>query len=129
MSLVDSITDLVTDTVTVSRTPEGSYVNGEYIKGTPSTFTADIVAMPAYNLNRVIGGANLSALVDDQKVTEVRQLYTVTELKTRTATTDPDVIKAWDGADWTVARVEKWPDLDGGFFYHVVVSRVTAGAA
>jgi hypothetical protein len=129
MSLSDIILEFDPLTLSVQRHNVGSIVDGEYVPAAPSTFTIQACIQPAFNLNRVVGGADLHALVDLQKVTEVRQLYTATELRTRTPQNDPDVILMYEEASWTVARVEKWPDLDGGYFYHVVITKVTGGAA
>ena len=130
MSVLESIDDLVTDTVTVQRRATGALVHGTYTAAAPTTFTADIVEMPAFNLNRVVGGVDLHAHVDDQSATEVRQLYTRTEMRTRTPGNDPDIITGFDGADWTVARVEKWVDGEtGDTYFHVVVTKRTGGAA
>lgn len=130
MSVLESIDDLITDTVTVQRRASGTMVHGTYTAAAPTTFTADIVEMPAFNLNRVVGGVDLHAHVDDQSATEVRQLYTRTKFLTRTPTSDPDVITGFDGADWTVARVEKWVDGEtGDTFFHVVVTKVTKGSS
>lgn len=125
MSLNDSIDSLLTDTgIVVTRCAPGTLVDGIYTAGAPSTFTIDAVVQPAYNLNRVIGGSNLSALVDGQKATDVRQLHTRTELFVLTeAHPTPDVL-TFQGSDWVVARVERW-DLSGEVHFHVVAARLT----
>lgn len=129
MSVLDSIDDLITDAgLVVQRHVNGTYVNGVYVPAAPTTFTIDAVIQPAYNINRVVGGADLRALVDDQKTTDVRQLHTRTELRTRTATNDPDVVTNYEGASWTVARAEKWI-IDGEPHWHCIISRQTGGAA
>jgi hypothetical protein len=136
VSAFDSIDDLLTHgpgapnpALTVTRRATGSYSDaGAYVPNTsPSTFSLSAVVMPAYNLNRVIGGADLKAALDNQKVTDVRQLFTRTELKTRQTGFDPDVV-ALEGAAWTVVRVERW-DGDGDVAYHVVITKQTGGAA
>ena len=128
MSVLESIDDLVTDTLTVQRHVQGTFTNGVYIPAAPTTFTIDAVVQPAYNINRVVGGADLHALVDDQKAFDVRQLHTRTLLKTRTPSSDPDVILSYEGASWTVARVEKWT-LDGESHYHCIITRSTGGGS
>lgn len=128
MSLNDSITRLATNTVTVRRRVEGTFVNGVYVLGAASTFTCLVVVQPAYNLNRVVGGADLSARVDNEKVADVRVVYTTTELKTRTPTTDPDVVTDLEGAEWTVTRVERW-DLTGKVHFRCIISKQTEGAS
>src|SRR5262245_14096650 len=96
-------------------------------------FTCVAVVQPAFNLNRIIGGADLEAHEENQRVPEVRQLHTATQLNTRTATTQPDVIVGLPGADgapanWTVTRVEKWP-YRGTVHYHCVLTKQTEGSA
>lgn len=127
MALNDSIAALATDTLTVTRTAEGSYVNGIYAPGATSTFEIDAVVQPAFNLNRVIGGADLQAGLDLQRVETIYQVHTVTEIKGRTETTDPDVI-TYNGDDYTVARVEEW-ELDGEIHFHAVITKQTRGAS
>lgn len=127
MGLNDSILALANETLVVTRTAKGTYVTGKYVPGATSSFSIDAVVQPAFNLNRVIGGADLQAGVENQRVEEIYQLHTVTALATRTPTTDPDVI-TYKGALWTVARSEEW-ELDGEIHYHVVITRQTKGAS
>ena len=128
MSVLDSLDSLLTHVgITVTRHAIGTYTNGVYTPAAPTTLTIDAVVQPAFNLNRVVGGADLHAHVDNQSATDVRQLHTRTELRTRTPTNDPDVLTL-DGADWTVIRVEPW-DLDGERHYHCVLSKITHGGA
>ena len=128
MSLDETIDDLVTHTVTVQRTPKEALSMGKPVAGTPTTFTADIVLQPAFNLNRVVGGANLAAHVDGQHATDIRVFYTRTQFYTRSSTTAPDVIQNLDGANWVVARVETWT-LTDETHYRVIVTRDTGGSA
>ncbi|MGN6103655.1 MAG: hypothetical protein ACTHU0_00995 [Kofleriaceae bacterium] len=127
MPLNDTIAALANERLTVTRTLKGTSVHGRYIPGSSSTFEIDAVVQPAYNLNRVIGGANLQALLDNQRVEKIYQIHTVTPLQTRSPTTDPDVI-FYEGVSWTVARVEKW-ELDGEVHYHAVITKQTKGAS
>ena len=128
MSLLDAISSLATGTYTVTRRGVGTWANGRYTKN-PSATTLSIVAcvQPAFNMNRIIGGRDLKHDEQGQSVTNVRLLYTTTELFTRTDTRDPDEISI-DGSDWTVTRVEKW-DHTGRVHYKVVVSEKLNGAA
>lgn len=137
MSVMDSIDDLITHgdgapnpALVVIRRAKGAYVDGVYVPSeTTNTFPVNAVVMPAYNLNRIIGGADLKALVDGQKVTDIRQLFTRVQLRTRgeNPPLDPDVVEL-EGALWTVVRVERW-DGDGDVSYHVVITKQTAGAS
>jgi hypothetical protein len=129
MPLNDTIASLATDFgCVVTRAAGGTWTDGIYVRDSaPTTFTIDCVVEPAFNLNRVIGGANLYGGVEGQMVTDVRQFWTITELKTRTPDNDPDEILL-QGKNWTVARVERW-DLDGEVHFHCVVTAKTMGAS
>ena len=129
MPLNDTIDSLATDRgVTVNRYGTGTWTDGVYTRATPTTLLIDCIVEPAYNLNRVIGGQNLYGGVEGQGATDIRQIWTATELKTRTATTDPDEVIGLQGKNWTVARVERW-DLDGQVHFHCVLAAQTGGAA
>ena len=128
MSLNETIDDLVTHaSVTVQRRLKSTMSMGRYVPNAPTTFTADIALEPAFNLNRVVGGANLSAKVDLQHATDIRVFYTRTQFFTESETTDPDVIINLGGATWVVARVETWTLVDETH-YRVIVTKDTGGA-
>jgi hypothetical protein len=131
MSVNESIDSLSNATLTVTRTTTtGAYVDGIWVKGASTTFTIDAVIQPAFNLNRVIGGADLEGNVENQSVVEIYQVHTRTQLFTRKKgppAIEPDLIE-YDDAQWTVARVEEW-DIDGEVHYHAVITRVTHGAS
>ena len=101
---------------------------GKYVPNAPTTFTADIALQPAFNLNRVVGGANLAAHVDLQHATDIRVFYTRTQFFTESSTTDPDVIVGLEGANWVIARVETW-NLSGEIHYRVIATKYTLGSA
>lgn len=125
-SLLDTIAGLATGTYTVTRHVTGTWANGRYTKSaSPTTF--DIVAsvQPAFNMNRIIGGRDLQHTEQGQYTTNVRLLFTITELFTRRPGFDPDEISI-DGSTWTVTRVEKW-DHTGRVHYKVVVSEALHG--
>lgn len=130
MPLNDTIASLATDRgVVVSRYGAGTFVDGVYVRNTPTTLLIDCVTEPAFNLNRVIGGVNLdvSGAVEGQRTTDIRQIWTTTELFSRTPTNDPDEV-ALQGKNWTVARVERW-DLAGTVHFHVVLAAMTLGSS
>lgn len=128
MSILESIDSLATGTYTVTRRAAGTWVNGVYTPNPiTTTFTIRAVVQPAFNLNRVIGGADMRHLDEGQFIWDTQVLYTQTPLVTRTTTNDPDIITI-DGDDWTAFRVEKW-DLAGQVHYRVIMSRKTDGAA
>lgn len=128
MSLNDSITSLANATVTIRRTSESTFVNGKYVKGAPTLITGvRAVVQPAYNLNRVIGGADIEATVDNQRIAEVYQIHLLEKLYTVEEDHDPDVI-LWRDSEWTVIRVEEW-EITGEIHYHAVITKVTRGAS
>lgn len=128
MSLLDSITSLATGTYTVTRRAKGTWASGRYTKN-PSTTSLQVVAvaMPAFNMNRIIAGRDYKHDDQGQYATNIRVLYTTTELYTVNEGFDPDVITI-DGAQWTVTRVEKW-DHTGRVHYRVIVTEQLQGAA
>jgi hypothetical protein len=129
MPLLDSIDSLVTDTVTIRRTVSSTYVDGVKVTGAQSTLTADVVMQPAFGLNRVVGGADLHGIVENQFATDVRDFFTRTEIKPLSQQYDADVIVGFEDADWTVARVERWPNLDGGHYWRAIITKQTSGSA
>lgn len=132
MALNDSITELANATLTVTRKADGTFTNGIYGPGATTTFDIDVVMQPAFNLNRIIGGADLKSDIDLQRVETIYQIHTTTEIKCRTPTTEPDVVTyagtVFIPGDYTVARVETW-DLDGETHYHAVITKKTLGAS
>lgn len=131
MSVNDSIDGLSNASITVSRTTRVAPVNGRRVAGVTTVLGPyDVVAQPAFNLNRVIGGADLDGTADNQKVVEIYQLHTTTQLHSGediagATQYEPDVI-TFRGKQWTVARVEEW-DLDGEIHWHAVITRSTGG--
>lgn len=132
MSLNDTITSLANASITVSRTTRVPFVNGRRVAGTTTTIgPLDVVAQPAFNLNRVIGGADLDGTVENQKVVEIYQLHLTAPLYSGESIDgatqyEPDIV-TYKGKQWTVARVEEW-NLDGEIHYHAVITRQTRGS-
>lgn len=122
-------------TITFTRWAAGHYDDntGVWANGASVTSPFKAVVQPAFNLNRVVGGADMQGRVDLQKTTTVMQLHTRTALQTLSkdpgtdAAIPADVI-TYKGADWTVSRVEIWEDR-GQPYYHVVFTKKTGGAA
>lgn len=125
--LLGAILNLATDTVTVTRRTGGSFTAGKWTPGTPSTFTAVGSMQPARDLNRVIAGSDLLSSEFGDSVSDVRVFYTATELRVRGPNNDPDSV-AFEGRDYTVARVELWDNVDETYF-RVVLTRQNAGAS
>lgn len=115
MSLRDSITSLASGTYTITRTASGTYdATGAYTQGGLSSF--DIVAsiQPAT-------GRQLRDLPEGQRGDEVVAVFTITELRTRTPTTEPDTV-AYRGEPWTLITVKRW-DSFGATHYECMACR------
>lgn len=132
MSLNDTIDGLANASITVSRTTRVAPVKGRKVAGTTMTLGPfDAVVQPAFNLNRVIGGADLDGTADNQKVVEIYQVHTTVELHAGeeidgVAQYEPDVV-TYKGKQYTVARVEGPWDLGGQQHWHAVITRQTKG--
>ena len=103
---------------TVTRTAAGSYTTGLYTSGATSTFTI-VASIQPFGMGR-----NLEAPVDGQHGSEVRVLWTTTELRTRAPLNDADTISI-DSETWRVVQVERWQAF-GEAFYQVRIARVTS---
>lgn len=131
MPVNDSITSLANASITVTRTARAPFVNGRRVAGAESTIgPISVVAQPAFNLNRVIGGADLDGNIENQQVVEIYQIHTTTQLMAgedgeSVTRYEPDIV-TFRGKQWTVARVEEW-NLDGEIHYHAVITRRTKG--
>jgi hypothetical protein len=99
----------------VTRTPAGSYVNGRYTPGTPTTFTIDAVVVPA-------SGREIKALPEGQFAEDTKTLWTSTALVTMSPTTIPDTLVI-AGDTYSVAKIEGPWNMGGATFYKVSVAR------
>lgn len=120
MGLRDSITAMATGTYTVTREPAGTYEAGRYVRLSAATppiapTTFDIVASI-----QPLRGRELADLPEGQRGDELRMIYTVTELRTRSASSESDVVTI-DGEPWTVIRVERWQSF-GAVHYQAYCS-------
>jgi hypothetical protein len=108
MSLNESIDSLATGDYTVTRKAVGTFTDGIYSGGgSTTTFTIRAVQEPATGLQRVTGGFEMISGYDGQHTNDVRVLYTRTELKTRSQTTEADRVTI-NGRQYTVFRCEPW---------------------
>jgi hypothetical protein len=114
MPLVDTISAFRTGTYTVTRTPEGTFVDGFEVPAVPTTFPIDASVRP------VGGGRTLRRSAEGQYGDEVRRVRTETELRTRTPTMAADRI-AIEGEVYEVFRVRFNPITR---HYHALVSRL-----
>ncbi len=118
MSLRDAIASLAQGgPYTVTRTATGTREKGHYTPGSETTF--DIVASV-----QPTDGAELHDLAEGQRTDEVRVIYTVTELRTRTPAGEPDRIELEGSEDpWIVIKVQRF-DAFGGTHYRAWAARV-----
>lgn len=115
MSLLAVIAGFNTGTYVVTRAAVGSFTTGLYTPGATSTLNVPASVQPA-------SGRVLRALREGQHADDVRTMYTATELKTRTPTTEPDLV-AIDGETFEVFHVKRYQVLET--YYRVLVSRIT----
>lgn len=100
---------------TATRTTDGGYdADGLAVAGTTSTFAVAGSLQP-------VSGRELRDLPEGQRGDEIRVLYTLTELRTRIGTHQPDKLSI-DGETWVVIKTEKF-DAFGETHYRVYVSR------
>jgi hypothetical protein len=119
MALIDVIFSLQTPgPYTVTRTAAGAYTNGRYDAGSESTFTIIASIQP---LGLAASGRVLTELPEGQNGDEVRILYTITELLTRSPGQEPDVVTL-DGEDYYVVQTARWQAF-GNEHWEVLVSR------
>ena len=100
--LGDTIISLCNERLSVRRTPATTPIDGVYPDGTPTTFEIDAIVEPA-------PGAALRAAFDGQQRTDVRSITTLAELRTVSPDNEADVIANYDGSDWVIGNVERWP--------------------
>lgn len=110
MSVAGTITSFATGTYTVTRTAAGTFAAGVHTPGATSSINIDAGIFP-------LTGRELQALPEGQHGAEVRQLFTETQLHSRTPTHAPDKV-SFDSETWTVIRVEKWPS-----YYRALIAR------
>ncbi len=134
MALLDSIDAFLTDTVTVTRRPRGTYVDGIYVpSSTVTTFPVQVAIEPATGMQRVVGGRDQRSDEQGEQVYDVRQFFTRTKMLVRTEPNGPDPGSdadevAYEGGTWVVFRVEEWTHT-GQTYYRCVMVRKTAGAS
>ncbi len=116
MSLRDAIASLADGgPFTVTRTAEGTTDDASvYTPGASSTLTIEALIQP-------ITGRVLRDAPDAQRTDASIVIYTLVELRTRTKTTEPDVV-TYDGEPWIVTKVHRY-DAFGGTHYVVTASR------
>ena len=122
MSLLDTITRFSTAAAdgtpsgyVVTRTPAGTYVNGRYTPGTPSTFTIDAVVEPS-------SGREIKVVAEGQYAEDTKVLWTSAALQTMSPTTVPDLVTI-TGDSYSVATIGGPWNMSGVTIYKVSVAR------
>jgi hypothetical protein len=116
VSVTDSILSFLTGTYAVTRAATGSYSGGRYSAGSTTTFNIDAVIQPAT-------GRVLDSLPEAQRGGEVRSIWTLTELRTRTPSSAPDVVTI-DGEAWVVTTVKRWESFDPTYYFALALRGV-----
>lgn len=122
MSLLDTITRFSTATAdgtpagyVVTRTPAGTYINGRYTPGTPTTFTIDAVVEPG-------SGREIKVLAEGQFAEDTKFLWTSTSLVTMSPTTVPDTVVIATES-YSVSSISGPWNISGVAIYKVSVAR------
>jgi hypothetical protein len=107
----------ITGTYTVTRTASNGYdSHGRAIAGTVSTFSTPASVQP-------MTGRELLLLPEAQRGEETQWFFSPVEMRTRSATTAPDVVTI-AGESWTVNHVESWYyPVDGGRVWRCRIAR------
>ena len=100
---------------TVTRYGSGSFSNGDWTPGSPSTFSIVASIQP-------ISKPDLVTIPEGHRISDVKQVFTTTELRTRNGDADPDRITINSEA-WEVYSVDHWPEFAD--HYVALVSRVS----
>lgn len=115
MDLSSTVTAFVTGTYSVTRAGVGSYVDGVFFPDpAPTTVQVSAGAFP-------LSGRELLRLPEGLRTKELRQVFTVVELRNNAPGVRPDVISI-DGELWQVETVEDYSA--SGNFFRSVVSKV-----
>ena len=121
MSLTDVIASLSDGTeYTVTRTATGAYTKGRYTPAASTTLKVTGMLQPPTVIE---SGRALQVLPEGQHSREIRILWTLTEMFTRTPTNDPDTVVV-DSDTWEVLSVAKWIAFDTTH-YKAILARVT----
>lgn len=117
MALIDAIGSLSNGIYAVTRQASGSYdTNGRYTPGATTTF--DIVASIQPNT-----GKELQSLPPSQETDVSITVYTITELKTRTPESEPDIV-SYKGKSWKVYTSNQWTAF-GNDYWRADASLIT----
>jgi hypothetical protein len=142
MSLNDTIESLANATVYIERYDADGYDAdaGAYTKGAMTLLGPfNAVVQPAYNMNRVIGGADIEATATNQRSDEVFVMYIVSEVRTREDSKAPDIARyqrkknPWPEAKrCTIERHEAdwgFSDEEDAVHSRVIMAKITGGGS
>jgi hypothetical protein len=101
----------------VQRAAQGSYVDGVFVPGTSSTLSIRAAVQP-------LTGRDLLELPEGHHASEVRLVFTTTELRSLSPDSAADIVVI-DGINWRVVEVSRW-DFDGDTHYRAMVSKRSA---
>lgn len=120
-SLAGVIESLGARTLTVTRTETAPYLDGVAQVGPSSTILIRANVQPG-------SGRRLESPPEHDRTSETKVLRTITALRTRTPTHEPDVVEI-DGEDWVVTTSTPFIDFDGVTvcYYEVEVERDDIG--
>lgn len=130
MGLRDVIDSLASDhNIIGTRRTAGVFdTDGVWVPGPAVTFVIPSLSIqPATGMQRVVGGRDMRSDEQGQHTDDVRVVYSYVELKTRSATSEPDTL-AFEGGTWIVTRVEKWT-LNDDITFRALITRETRGAS
>lgn len=113
--LISFFSTLGVGTLTVTRTATGSRTKGLYTPGATSTFSIVASVQP-------VSGDEVKDLQEAQDADEIKSFWTITELRGRTPSTEPDLVTL-EGRTWQVIKVTRWDAFDATH-YIVYVARL-----
>lgn len=113
MDLSDVIASFTTGTYVVTRASgPGTYTGGRLVAPNTTTLPVDACVQPTE-------GRDLRKLSEGERVREAKTVFSVDELKTRSAANAADVI-AIDGDSYEVVKVQRFAEL-GNYWKTIVL--------
>ena len=103
-------------TATLIRYPDGAYVDGEWVSGTPVESSISIIAPQPVTPN------DLQMLEDGEHVRDFLKTWTATEIRTREGNQDADELRI-NGKVYKVFQVSDRSTL--GDYYRAIIRRRT----
>lgn len=116
MSLLHVIKRFQSGLFQVERASGGTYVDGHHVPAAPVLFTIAASVQP-------VGKTQMQLLPEGQRATDLRQLWTDTELFTRDANQAPDVIRIEGERFYVLNVAEYFSNYNAPSHYSVVICR------